>query len=102
VLLLAMAWLNICSCWTLDCRNVRNSYEQNAVVVTASTAPAEKNIIRIKVRRMGVDEAAMRQFPLRLPTISAGRSNFELIVRPAARADSTLMRSRIRLFSVVN
>jgi hypothetical protein len=59
-------------------------------------------IMRIKVRRMGVDEVAMRQFPLRAPTISADRSNFELMVNPAARADSTLMRSRIRLFSVAN
>jgi hypothetical protein len=59
-------------------------------------------IMRIKVRRMGIDEVAMRQFPLRAPTISADRSSFELMVNPAARADSTLMRSRIRLFSVAN
>jgi len=51
---------------------------------------------------MGVDETAMHQFPPRAPTMSADRSNFELIVKPEARADSTLMRSRIRLFSVVN
>jgi hypothetical protein len=51
---------------------------------------------------MGVDEIVMRQVPSRVPTISAERSSFELIVKPEARADSTLMRSRIRLLSVVN
>ena len=75
---------------------------QNAVVVTASTTLLERNINRIKVRRIGVDEVVMHQSLATAPTISADRSSFELIVRPAARADSTLMRSRIRLFSVVN
>ena len=51
---------------------------------------------------MGVDDLAMRQVPPRVLTISADRSNFELIVKPEARADATLMRSRIRLLSVVN
>ena len=34
--------------------------------------------------------------------ISAGRNSLELMVKPAARAASTLMRKRMRLFSVVN
>ena len=59
--------------------------------------------MRIKVRRMGVDELCSCISSLApVPTISAGRSSFELMVSPAARAESTLMRRRIRLFSVAN
>jgi hypothetical protein len=63
--------------------------------------------MRINVARMGVDELVFgcvdMGHPLAAaPTIAAGLSNFELIVKPAARADSTLIRSRTRLSSTAN
>ena len=57
--------------------------------------------MRIKIRRMGVAELLMAQSRAPL-TISAGRSNLELMVKPAALTASALMRRRIRLFSVAN
>jgi hypothetical protein len=56
---------------------------------------------------MGVEELIVGRLDIRhplaaAPMIAAGRSSFELIVKPAARAESTLIRSRIRLFSVAN
>jgi hypothetical protein len=54
--LLAIAPLNIFSCWMLDWRKVRNSYAQNAAEVTSKTTPLTRKIMLIKVRRMGVDE----------------------------------------------
>jgi len=51
---------------------------------------------------MGVDDLFICYSLASVPTISAGRSNLELIVNPEARADSTLIRSRMRLFSVAN
>ena len=51
---------------------------------------------------MGIDDVFIYFSLASVLTISAGRSSLELIVKPEPRAESTLMRRRIRLFSVAN